>query len=118
MAELPPAKPASEKTKAKFASLDTAFKEKLKSPAKESEFYDKSAPTTRARRARARSNFKLFCTEIYSITDEKTMYHQSTLIDYVCRFIEGMAKISEGMLESKVKVIHVQGAFEIQNNIF
>lgn len=80
------------------------FTEKMQTPATESIFYDKSAPSTVARRARARANYKMFCEVFYEETEEGDMYAADKLIDRVCRFIECMVRTSQGKLAEKVKV--------------
>jgi hypothetical protein len=74
----------------------------MQKPATEAMFYDHGAPSTVDRRQRARANFKSFCEMFYGETEERDMYAATTLIDRVCRFIEGMARASSGILQAKV----------------
>lgn len=60
--------------------------------------------STVARAQRARDNYKTFCETFYDETDEHDMYAADKLIDRVCRFLEGMALMTQGRLQEKVKV--------------
>ncbi|KAI4943953.1 hypothetical protein J4E91_009100 [Alternaria rosae] len=89
---------------ARMAALSSECKEKLKATSKRSQFYDKSAPSTIAKR----NNYFEYCKTIYEIEDENTMYSRETLIDFVCGFVECMATASEGVLSDKPKAFHIQ----------
>lgn len=99
------AAPVSKKTNAKFAALakNTELLTHLQTPANESKFYDHSAPSTVARRARVRANYEKFCEIVFGETKVEDMYHVDTIVDHTCRFIEGWASMSEGKLEEKIK---------------
>lgn len=98
-----------------MAALSSECKEKLKATSKRSQFYDKSAPSTIAKRKQARSNYFEYCKTIYEIEDENTMYSRETLIDFVCGFVECMATASEGVLSDKPKAFHIQILTLIRN---
>jgi hypothetical protein len=89
--------------------------EQVRQPATKSRFYDKDAPSTSDKRERARENSVMFCRITYGETKEETMFATATLIDHVCPFIEGMARILKGKLQEKVKIstlIHYRQGLE------
>ncbi|EUC50907.1 hypothetical protein COCMIDRAFT_21622 [Bipolaris oryzae ATCC 44560] len=102
----PPAKAPSERMKSAILALqdDEEFAERAQQPTTESRLYDKDAPSTIQKRKQARDNYVMFCQVFYGETDEVAMFGTTTLIDRVCRFIEGMAKASKGILQEKAKI--------------
>lgn len=101
----PPAVPVSKQMKRKFQQLaaNQELIQKLQKPAEESRYYDKAAPSTVARRQRARSNFEEFCKIAYGKTEQDDIFNIETITDYTCRFIEGMASMAAGKLSEKPK---------------
>lgn len=79
------------------------FRDELHEPAENSIFYDGSAPSTVERRQRARADFEHFVKAIYGHTDPETVYHPDTITDFVCRFLEGYAKMAKGKLKEEIK---------------
>jgi hypothetical protein len=55
-------------------------------------------------RQRARANFEEFGKVVHGKTDPADVYNTDTIIDYVCRFIEGYGRLTVGMLVDKVKI--------------
>jgi hypothetical protein len=55
-------------------------------------------------RQRATANFEVFVKVVHGKTDPADVYNADTIIDYVCRFIEGYGRLTVGMLGDKVKI--------------
>ncbi|KAE8842371.1 hypothetical protein PTNB73_00426 [Pyrenophora teres f. teres] len=100
------AAPVSKKSIARFAALaqNTDLVAHLQTPADESRLYDNSAPSTVARRARVRANYEKFCEVVFGESSVQAMYHVDTIIDHTCRFVEGWASMSVGILAAKIKI--------------
>jgi hypothetical protein len=104
--------PGSSKQKTKrpnFEALrdeDPEFFETLQTPVTKEKLFDKdakSAPSTAARRVRAREMFEQFCNVLHNKNTPEDVYDADTLVDYTCRFVQGMERASFGKLSSKVK---------------
>jgi hypothetical protein len=101
---LPPAKISKKRYNKISTTVATrAFQDKVELAAKESVFYDKDAPTVRARRERIRGEFEAFVKLYYGKEDEDDVWNVHTIIPWSEAFLTGIAQWSEGKLANKVK---------------
>lgn len=101
---LPPAKISKNRYNKIVATVATQeFRDKVQLAERESTFFDKDAPSVRARRDRVRGEFELFVKTYYGKQDEEDVWNLHTIIEYSQNFLTGAAHWSDGKLSKKIK---------------
>ncbi|KAK6431995.1 hypothetical protein LTR95_011842 [Oleoguttula sp. CCFEE 5521] len=97
MAAPPPAKQISNRMAKGFTKLaqDQERMKKIRENSAASVFFDKDAPSTRARRLVARSNFEGFVTATFDKTEIAEMWDVATFTDYCKEFLEAIVYLSK-----------------------